>query len=357
MLILKRMNVSASSKRFEFIDVSRAIAALAVFFQHSIESISAGFAGFSSRYFSLGVFGVVLFFLVSGFVIPPTLVKSGLKKFWIARFFRLYPLYWLVVVFAFLMGAHDPLITSGHSPLVLFLGNATMLQEFMGIPHMLGVFWTLSMELVIYIYCSLLFVFGFLKHPDRIMFYVGAGLLVTCLLFLFFLQRGFPAGRAFMIFSACVGMWVYQQPKILCKEFKMVAVTIGVVVAVAAYIRFGAFPVITASEGALSLFCVINSWLAAYVVFFVLKHYENVNFPGWLIAIGTWCYSIYLFHTFVLHYVPRFGSPVLWVVLCGCLVLGLSFLSWKFFEQPFINLGRMLNKKLSTDNTRPVLNG
>src|SRR5215469_2826269 len=47
-------------------------------------------------HFSPANFGVALFFLVSGFVIPFSLRRNSLGGFFVRRFFRLYPTLWLV---------------------------------------------------------------------------------------------------------------------------------------------------------------------------------------------------------------------------------------------------------------------
>ena len=56
-----------------FLDLIRGIAALAVFFQHAGEGLWPEFAIFSHDWFNVGKFGVVIFFLTSGFVIPLSL--------------------------------------------------------------------------------------------------------------------------------------------------------------------------------------------------------------------------------------------------------------------------------------------
>src|SRR5471030_457335 len=44
---------------------------------------------------NLGAFGVALFFLISGFVIPLSFQSYGRLDFLIGRFFRIYPTYWM----------------------------------------------------------------------------------------------------------------------------------------------------------------------------------------------------------------------------------------------------------------------
>jgi len=69
--------------RFEFLDVARGIAALAVLLQHSAEIAFPSLRHFSESIFNFGMFGVTLFFLVSGFIIPISMERAGtLKAFW-----------------------------------------------------------------------------------------------------------------------------------------------------------------------------------------------------------------------------------------------------------------------------------
>ncbi len=47
-------------------------------------------------WFNAGQYGVFVFFLVSGYIIPASLERKGsVRGFWVSRAFRLYPLYLL----------------------------------------------------------------------------------------------------------------------------------------------------------------------------------------------------------------------------------------------------------------------
>src|SRR5260221_11756638 len=96
-------------KRLAFIDTLRGIAVLSVLLQHSLEVIVSNhptgeyywvFHNAIGYYFNFGRFGVVLFFFVSGFVIPFSFPDSATpaRDFAIIRFFRLYPAYWLSIL-------------------------------------------------------------------------------------------------------------------------------------------------------------------------------------------------------------------------------------------------------------------
>ena len=68
---------------------------------HGAAAYVSGTAEFDSHIFRFGQFGVVLFFLCSGFIIPASLERHGsLQGFWISRFFRLYPIYWVATLAA-----------------------------------------------------------------------------------------------------------------------------------------------------------------------------------------------------------------------------------------------------------------
>lgn len=92
----------------------RAIAALAVVFHHielfkHREHLPSLFDSFFSGFIDqLGKNGVYLFFVLSGFLITYLLIaerkqheKIDIKKFYLRRILRIWPLYYLVVIIAF----------------------------------------------------------------------------------------------------------------------------------------------------------------------------------------------------------------------------------------------------------------
>src|SRR5215212_1633861 len=135
-------------ERLHFLDALRGVAALAVFFAHACGVLFPGFNDIAFSRFDLGNFGVMLFFLCSGFIIPVSLERQGsLRVFWLRRLFRLFPLYWLTIAILLLKG-----YAAGWrgfpasffaSPLGYLAANMTMLQILFGYPHMVGLAWTL----------------------------------------------------------------------------------------------------------------------------------------------------------------------------------------------------------------------
>lgn len=166
------------SFRLLSLDGLRGIAALSVVIYHYFYRIDEIYSINSNEmdwtYF--GKYGVHLFFMISGFVIFMS-IKSNTKpiSFFISRFTRLYPAYFFAVIITFTVVYIFGLEGREVSFLQAIL-NLLMFQEFLGIAHVDGVYWTLTVEITFYFWCLilillnrtnflvlLLFVFSFLS--------------------------------------------------------------------------------------------------------------------------------------------------------------------------------------------------
>jgi peptidoglycan/LPS O-acetylase OafA/YrhL len=162
-------------RRLDYIDSVRGIAALAVVYFHlALLFRTAGRSSWDFVFFTdvvdVGKVGVVAFFIVSGMVIPHSLTREAanpIRRFAVRRFFRLYPAYWLSALLAllglYLMDGKDwpgPFFLwrgDGAPVWSTFLVNLSMLQRFLGVPDMIGLYWTLQVELIFYLLCAALF--------------------------------------------------------------------------------------------------------------------------------------------------------------------------------------------------------
>ena len=155
------------SNRYDELDALRGIAALAVVFFHLTVTRPEG-----QSFFKLGVTGVDLFFIISGFVIYMSLnkIKSSLE-FVINRISRLYPTYWTAVTFAFFLVSIKSLYQYKMLPpdnFTNYLGNMTMFQYYLGIKDLDGPYWTMIIEMNFYIGILFLFHFRALKFLNII---------------------------------------------------------------------------------------------------------------------------------------------------------------------------------------------
>lgn len=151
------------------LDAFRGIAALlVVLFHYTFQST------FYSV-FNVGTTGVDLFFIISGFVIFLTLKNTASSRsFLLNRFSRLFPTYWTCVAIAFFLkiwSEHLNVVTM----LPVFLANLTMLQlNVFKQPFLDNSYWTMTIEMLFYIFMLLLFQFKLLKSIDWIGFLLTA---------------------------------------------------------------------------------------------------------------------------------------------------------------------------------------
>lgn len=147
--------------RLGWLDALRGIAALAVVFDHSSYTFMADFRRELMPQFSTSRYGIMVFFLVSGYIIPASLERRGcVRTFWIGRLSRVYPL-WAAVVIALLaaglLGVAEVPDLGGQSAVTVAVAHATLLQELLGTPNLLLVLWTLSYEMCFYLLVVALF--------------------------------------------------------------------------------------------------------------------------------------------------------------------------------------------------------
>ncbi|HEU4349433.1 MAG TPA: acyltransferase [Actinoplanes sp.] len=130
------------------------------------------------RVIDLGKYGVLLFFLVSGYVIPMSLERHGsLRRFWIGRLCRIYPAYLAAIALVVVTTATVPAVLREETVSSL-LGHATMLSDPLGLRGAVRPFWTLSYEMVFYLVVSGLFAWRLHRHSAL----WAAGLAVAALL-------------------------------------------------------------------------------------------------------------------------------------------------------------------------------
>lgn len=146
----------AESSRIPTLDGWRGIAILMVLADHMVY---AGFGHYPRGWMRLGLHGVTLFFVLSGFLITSTLSAEPirLKRFYIRRFFRLMPTAWTflgVLALLNLAGIHWTSVAE-------MFGCVFFYRNFQGTIGVAGHFWSLSIEEQFYlVWPSLLLFFG-----------------------------------------------------------------------------------------------------------------------------------------------------------------------------------------------------
>ena len=160
------------SVRIRHVDSLRAVAALLVVSLHLAQTLGPlvatgpAWRGLLVRWpltVQAGRMGVMVFFMVSGFVICRSFGGprvGGARRFLIKRFCRLYPAFWTSLVVGFLVWLA---VGRGWTAGTL-AANATMAPSVFGQPYVLGVYWTLETELLFYGLCLGLYLVGRLEN-------------------------------------------------------------------------------------------------------------------------------------------------------------------------------------------------
>jgi peptidoglycan/LPS O-acetylase OafA/YrhL len=146
--------------RLAWLDGLRGFAALCVVFDHGSTLLLRPVRDFLYQWLNLGQFGVFVFFLVSGYIIPASLERKGsVRGFWTGRLFRLYPLYVVALVLAMVayLTGHGTIRGAEHHPLQAVLAWLLMLPNLLTGPNVPNVTWTLSYEMVFYLLLAALF--------------------------------------------------------------------------------------------------------------------------------------------------------------------------------------------------------
>ena len=134
----------------------RGIASLMVFFAHLLGGVgkhvysdNAQYLDYIQRTWNFGIYGVELFFVISGFVIVPSVLKYAPKDFAARRFVRIYPLFFVMSVIFVILNKltlrqpelNDPVtVVSGFLFLNLFTGTEQLTPNA----------WTLTYEVMFY---------------------------------------------------------------------------------------------------------------------------------------------------------------------------------------------------------------
>lgn len=401
--------------RFEFLDALRGIAASAVVIEHCSNDLWPAYSRFSIDYLDLGVFGVFVFFIVSGFIIPAALERGrSLGVFWLGRFFRLFPVFWVFLVVAVLLhlaGRYGGPPGFLAEPALNLATNATMAHFFIGghYSQMVAVAWTLSFELVFYAFVSLLFIGGVNRRSVRVAVFAicsiplaGALLpvamisgsdanlrtrlvvvFVTVVAAVFFawrattkraaaaaaliaaivvplsLNQPLPSGYAVAIFATMlVGTVLYRMTAGEIST-KLGWEVFGLAVCLIVGLELLGSSVLRRSVDDLPGVTVNVPVVAAYLTFAAALLLCRYSFPRPLLFLGRISFSLYLVHTFVIHATPKwqtsvFGIPAQWLTWCTVVTLSIALATLAYYkiEKPLLALGHRVVAKVDARNHR-----
>jgi len=346
----------------------RGLAALLVVWQHSAEKFERvpEVAAKGTLLFDLassldfGRIGVVCFFLISGYVIPFSFSKgeSAVGKFAIRRFCRLYPVYWLSIA-AVLLSSY--LVAGKTYSATTIAANLTMMQTFLGQDHLLGLYWTLQVEVIFYLLCASLFAFGMLGRPLQ--------QLRSCLLLLGFFCLLVSAAEYTPLFSGVSKELLYI-PYVLsimfCGTIIRTLMTASIPAGQRKLLLIGpiavfAVPVLVLAFSSLDVALLAHpikfgaAHLLGLGLFLAGMRYLKTSNPV-LLWLGAISYSVYLFHPVAVSWVgwmrvqswaTQFDSLHMGFYMAAVVAVTLliSTVAYRVVERPGIELGYRLSSR------------
>lgn len=161
-------------KRIELLDYGRFLAAISVVaFHYFFNGIANGKISSITHIPEVidiakyGYLGVEFFFMISGYVIFLSAKNRSASEFLVSRAIRLYPAFWVAVIFtslvAVFLGGERMSVS-----LPQVLANLTMASPAFGYNYVDGVYWTLAVELTFYIAVFFFLLIGLSKNLSKV---------------------------------------------------------------------------------------------------------------------------------------------------------------------------------------------
>jgi len=330
--------------RYYDLDLLRFLAAISVVLFHytfrgysadNLSNISYNEISFITKY---GYLGVELFFMISGFVILMTAQSGSVKKFLISRFTRLYPTFWMGVlfttIFIYLFDAKIFDFT-----IKQFFINLTMVPQFFSEKPIDGVYWTLLIELKFYFLIVLIILIKQLKNI-KIFF------LLWILWSIFYYYYSFPSKFNPIFFPTSSSYFIAGSMFFLIKKeglslMKLIIIILSFISACLYSTRY----LIRQTEHFNTDFSSISviSILFCFYVVFLLISLEKSNFFNRKIYfyLGILTYPLYLIHQNVgyilINYFENSLNKYLLLFLIILFMLGISYLIYYFIDNKFSN--------------------
>jgi peptidoglycan/LPS O-acetylase OafA/YrhL len=357
-------SLQSQSDRFGYIDSLRGIAALLVIYLHLADHFlhTEPNLGALDRWsfialtevIDIGKAAVIVFFAISGYVIPFSLMKRTdhtVQRFVISRFFRLYPAYWLS-----LSAALAILVVAAHQhfngPTVV--ANVTMLQQFFGLDNVLGIYWTLQIELIFYALCVGLFVIGLLQRTRFIfstsIIFLGFALVLAAVRF----YSGMKLPVVVPL-SLAVMFWGMIRRQADDGEDAAGKADVALLVIFAVVIPLVSFLAYNRDYGYNETWYRYTISYGAAIAFFALcSSRVRIDFTG-MRHLGRISYSIYLFgpiaeQIVLLSLLPRLGigqGAHLYIGITMVLAVAMATVIYRFVEAPSIAFGRRISDRFA----------
>jgi len=334
--------------KYPFVDALRGIAVLLVMMHHATMIYGRNiYSDLLISFKSEGSRGVELFFIVSAFTLFRSLTlrskdeKHFIRNFFIRRFFRISPLYYLVILFylvAFFSGIiiwFTPVSTINFSHLLTLFTYTNGFNKYYNtfIPGA----WTINVEMTFYVLLPLLFIFITSLKRSILVFFI------SCILFLIPVNNYFlphlPIFLLGIVGYFLLEFWKGKNEIKIIQKLDLSFILVGSLYSIF-LLRLTSPSPLLAGVLFLILFCRICLAPTRILVNPFLEYIGKISF------------SLYLTHFIVLYYMSRFhfinfatkpfmNFSIRFIVLLGISIV-VSTITFLFIEVP----GQKVGKKI-----------
>lgn len=357
--------------KFENLDSIRTIAFLSTFMAHAFYAESEAVLNSSSfqwavQFREVFSFGVPVFFVLSGFLISYLMLKEqeevghfSVKNFYMRRILRIWPVFYLVLIIGFVLFPllrmyvlHEPYLETAN-PLyyISYLSNFDQMAN-TSLPYGVGLgpTWSVSIEEQFYVLWPLLLLFFKKKRfVWAILFILISSMILT---------TGFQLSNKHtiycMMYLSVGGLFAYfsfYHTKLIQKITSIHPVVFIALI----LLLFGCMYATTIGYGGFLLITLIASIIGYIIIYQCYSGRMSLKRIPFLETIGKYTYGLYLYHVicnFIIYtafsdvlniqeseFNVVFAKPVLSLVLS----LGLSYISYHYFEKYFLGLKKRFN--------------
>lgn len=306
-----------------------------------------------ASWFHYGANGVVLFFVLSGFLITNILIHqkeeanfsllNGLKTFYIRRSLRIFPIYYLVIILLIII---VPYAVNSYIPwLVTYQYNNHIFFNGWQAPSYIQHLWTLSIEEQFYLIWPII-LFSFSIH--RAKYFIIATLLLSmitiALLYKIDPNRSYGSFTLSSFSGLSIGSLLafirYNKQRIPFRKQLFIIILICIIYLYSPYLHF-------TGKSFLTVFIPTFALLSVLIIDKAIDGYKgiigNILEAKPLVLIGKISYGLYLYHMFVPHISNYFlhdfnFSSEIYAIINTTLLIVISLISWFLIEKPINKL-------------------
>lgn len=290
-----------------------------------------------------GILGVSIFFVITGYLMPMMLERYTRTEFLVNRFFRIFP---VLVIATIIVGAFVAITQNIKFSFSSYLASWTLSYFFIGAVPVMGVLWTLVIEVIFY---AMAFLIG--RFSVYRLFMLQVFLLALILTSIkspnyYYMLIAMQAKYLLMI---TIGSAIFLAEKETDYVHK-ISLVLGSV-----FLSYLGFQIYKFGHEDISTYTNIGTHLlaAGLFLFFQLMSKNNLlnKIPNNILKLSDLVYPIYLLHAAIglgsMAYVKQFTSnPYLILASAIMASVTLSYVVHILIEKPSIRFGRLCLRKL-----------